>query len=196
MRFAAAALMAGMVFLVVAISGFGGSPPGPSDFPQAIRLSGIGIQAPTELATAIPDTGTLSAAAGTQLPAVTVGHNVVPVPLMTAASPAPTARQQPNARPSTPTSNPALSTEPVPASGVTVVPAPPILTTTFSPVPPVPTPTPTPTPSPTATPTPKPTPTPTPTPTASPPSARRGLLRTLLGLPCAAAMVSTCQEQG
>jgi hypothetical protein len=184
MRFAAAALVAGLIFLLGAVSGFGGSPPSPSDFPEAIRLSGIGIQAPTELPATIPDTGTLPAA-GNQVAAVAVGHNVVPVPLVPAASPAPTARQQPITRTSAPASNPAPPPEPVPAPGVTLTPLLPTLTTTISPVPPVPTPTPrpTPTPSPTATPTPspKPSPTPTPTPSPSPPSARRGLLRTLLG---------------
>jgi type VI secretion system secreted protein VgrG len=185
MRFAAAALMAGLIFLLGAVSGFGGSPPSPGDFPEAIRLSGIGIQAPAELPTTIPDTTTLPAAAGNKVAAVAVGHNVVPVPLVPAA--APTVRQQPNTRTSGPTSSPAPSTEPVPAPGLTLTPALPILTTTLSPVPPIPTPTPipspTPTPSPTATPTPtpKPSPTPTPTPTPSPPSARRGLLRSFLG---------------
>src|SRR4030081_2407989 len=94
MRFAAAALMAGLVFLVGAIAGFGGSPPTPRDFPEAIRLSGVGTQAPTELPTAIPDSGTLPAASS-QVPAVAVGHNIVPVPLMPPASPAPTPKRQP-----------------------------------------------------------------------------------------------------
>jgi hypothetical protein len=185
MRFAAAALVAGLIFLVGAVSGFGGSPPSPRDYPEAIRLSGIGIQAPTEPPATSPDTGTLPAAAGNQVAAVAVGHNVVPVPLVPAASPPPTARRQPNTTTSGPTSNPALSTEPVPAPRVILTPALPMLTTTLSPVPPTPTPaptpTPTPTPSPTATPTPTPRPSPTPTPTPSPPSARRGLLRSILG---------------
>jgi hypothetical protein len=185
MRFAAAALVAGLIFLLGAVSGFGGSPPTPSDFPEAIRLSGIGIQAPPELPTTIPDTPTLPAAAGNQVAEVAVGHNVVPVPLVPVASPASTARQQPTTRTSAPPTNPAPSTEPVPASGLTLTPALPILTTTLVPVPPIPTltptPTPAPTPSPTATPTPTPKPSPTPTPTPSTPSARRGILRSFLG---------------
>jgi hypothetical protein len=155
MRFAAAALMAGLLFLVGAIAGFGGSAPSPRDFPEAIRLSGVGIQAPTELPTAIPDSGTSPAAAGSQVPAVAVGHNIVPVPLIPAASPAPTARRQPTA---TPTSKLGPPTEPVPASGITLLPLPPIITTTISPVPPIPAPTP------------------------NPSSTRRGALRSLLGL--------------
>ena len=178
MRFAAAALMAGLIFLVGAIAGFGGSAPSPSDFPEAIRLSGVGIQAPTELPTTSPDTATSPAAAGSQVPAVAVGHNIVPVPLVPAVSPAPAARRQPTP---TPTANPAPATEQVPASGITLLPLPPIITTTISPVPPIPasTPTPAPTPQPTATPTPTPTQV---TPTPNPSSTRRGALGSFLGL--------------
>jgi len=84
MRFAAAALMAGLVFLAGVLSGFGGSSLGPRDFPQAIRLSGTTDQvASPEVSASTPEPHVSAAAAGSPgtAVAVAVGHNVVPVPL-------------------------------------------------------------------------------------------------------------------
>src|SRR6266436_4326709 len=65
MRFAAAALMAGLVFLAGVLSGFGSSSLGPRDFPQAIRLSGTTDQvASPEVSASIPDPQVTAAAAG------------------------------------------------------------------------------------------------------------------------------------
>src|SRR5215467_7138093 len=89
MRFAAAALMAGLVFLAGSLSGFGSSSVSPRNVPQAIRLSGTTAQDPPPQT---PDLQAAPAATGVPAPAVTVGHNVVPVhlpaaPLAAAASP-------------------------------------------------------------------------------------------------------------
>ena len=191
MRFAAAALMAGLVFLAGAISGFGSSSPGPPDLPQAIRLSGTTAQVPSaDLPAAVPDPQVASAAVGSPEPAVAVAHSVVPVHLVPAGTPATAASQNRDAGSSGASSGPASSTQQVPATVVTV--EPPVVSTTFSPVPasPSPSPTPSPTakpgPSPTAKPTPTPSPSPTPsasvTPTPSPTPTRRGMFRNFLHL--------------
>jgi len=193
MRFAAAALMAGLVFLAGAIYGFGSSSLGPPDFPQAIRLSGTTGQVPSaEVPASVPDAQVADAAAGSPAPAVAVGHDVVPVHLAPVGTPAAAASQNPGAGSSGASSGPASSTQQVPATVVTI--EPPVVSTTFSPVPASPSPSPT--PSPTAkpspspsvkpTPTPSPSPTPsasvTPTPSPTPTPARRGLFRTLFHL--------------
>jgi len=65
MRFAAAALMAGLVFLAGVLSGFGSSSLGPRDFPQAIRLSGTTDHvASPEVSASIPDPQVTAATAG------------------------------------------------------------------------------------------------------------------------------------
>lgn len=187
MRFAAAALMAGLLFLAGAISGFGSSSLGPPDFPEAIRLSGITDQAPsTEVPASVPDPQVVPAAVGSPSPAVAVGHAVVPVHLVPAGTPAPAASQHSAAGSSGASSGATSSTQQVPATVVTV--EPPVVSTSFSPVPASPTPTPTPSPtptptfSPTATPSPSPTPSASVTPQPSPAPARRGLLRNLFHL--------------
>ena len=178
MRFAAAALMAGLVFLAGVLSGFGSSSLGPRDFPQAIRLSGTTDQvASPGVFASIPEPQVAAAAAGSPAPAVAVavGHNVVPVPVGT---PAAAASQHPGTGTSGASSGPASTTEQVPGPASTV--EPPLVSTAFSPVPASPTPTPAPTPTPTANPTPttSPTPSASPTPRPSPSSgSRRGLFR-------------------
>jgi hypothetical protein len=167
MRFAAAALMAGLVFLAGVLSGFGSSSLGPRDFPQAIRLSGTTDQvASPEVSASIPDQQVTAATAGSPGTAVAVGHNVVPVPVGTPAA----APSHPGTRPSGASFGPASSTNVVPAPVSTD--EAPVVSTSFSRVSPNPAPAPTPAPSPTPAPTPTanptPTPSPSPTPSASP----------------------------
>src|SRR5437588_804167 len=141
MRFAAAALMAGLVFLAGVLSGFGSSSLGPRDFPQAIRLSGATDQvASPEVSASTPGPQGSAAAAGSPgtAVAVVVGHNVVPVPVGTPAA----ASQHAGTGTSGASSGAASSTEQVPAPVSTA--EAPVVSTAFSPVPPSPTPTPTP----------------------------------------------------
>ncbi|HEX9316764.1 MAG TPA: hypothetical protein VGA71_15320, partial [Actinomycetota bacterium] len=122
MRFAAAALMAGLVFLAGVLSGFGSSSLGPRDFPQAIRLSGTTDQvASPGVFASIPEPQVAAAAAGSPAPAVAVavGHNVVPVPVGT---PAAAASQHPGTGTSGASSGPASTTEQVPGPASTVEP--------------------------------------------------------------------------
>ena len=122
MRFAAATLMAGLVFLAVALFGFGSAPLGPQDYPQAIRLSGISATEPSApgVAVPLPDTQATPTQVSGSAPAVAVGHNVV--------SSAPHAAPRP-ATPLQPVSGttpcPAASTDQVQAPVFEIAPAPP-----------------------------------------------------------------------
>ena len=186
MRVAGASLMAGLLFLLGALTGFGSARVGPRDAPQAIMLSGLNGPPATPQARAAPAAPTDPAASPSPTPVVAIGHNVVNLPLTSSGTPYVNAvPHSTSGTPSTPTtpSNGAGPTE-LPGTIVTMGPVSPAVTTDISPTPTSPSPTPitTPSPTPTPTPTPSPVPTPTPTPTPTPsPSPTGGLLRRILG---------------
>jgi hypothetical protein len=174
MRFAAVALMAGLVFLVGAFSGFGSARLGPHDYPQAISLSGIAAaEASSTDVAALPNAPAPPTQVVGSAPTVAVGHSVVSVLL----TPPPAANHLTPSSGTTP--SPAATTDEVQAPVFEIAPAPPVVTTSLSPVP---GPLPTPIPSVTAIPIPTPTPTPSPTPSPSPSPLPTGLLRRILGV--------------